>query len=731
MQLITFGKVHLVSCDFSRPKPLLLLSYITLEGPQERRRLADLFWLDTSNSANEVQKKLGKLSVVLAQFKKEGVAAFPEKAGLDPLPSLVTCDALEFLNAIENNHLEDAIKLYQAPFLHDLDKSLAGLEVSAEILDWVLEKREWFAEKARAAMLQLAEEAYTTGDLKSATQLAERAYGVAEAPELEPAQLSRLQYLLGNTKSSVTKQIEKTVKASLDEISPTARDVFLALSLQSTPHLAAIREALKLSIDVLSQAREELLFSGLVDAQSQIIAKDMAHDWLMRHPAERVPLLMKVVRATPPEEAFELYRSIYQETKGFGGIGDVQKAHKAYYLKAKALMDAREFSSVVEALAELREVERLYEVETDLQCCFLEAYGLERMGRFKEAFERVQSLPDNLHNPNIIALTSVLLWRSGKSAEAKCAAETALKSGLEWMWAKATANNTLGYVTYSNEELLESASFFKKAASMFQTAGENDRWVGCLNNYANALDMTTVFAERQGKDKATIDHMRQNAEAAYQAALEALDQVGENNAQRARILLNLGTVWESAKDWQKAEKYYLEALTFVVKVSDLEINARLHLNMGTVYSMMQQLKKAKENYSKAIHLAAEAGEYAIQGLAAANVAKMEQDPDSLESALELLEQSGQQEQYPFFEDDYETILKMRLEESLAANDLRKAHHLLLKLRALYQKQHHENKVGKIKDALNALAHINNPGEHREMLLSLINDQSNFQLSLIN
>jgi tetratricopeptide (TPR) repeat protein len=731
MQLVTFGKVRLSHCDFSRPKPLLLLSYVTLEGSQERRKLADLFWTEATSEKNDVSKKLGKLSVVLAQFKREGATVFPDTPGLDPLPSLVTCDALEFLSALENNHLKKAIELYQAPFLHDLGKPLDDLEVSNEILEWVLEKREFFGEKARSAMLQLAEQALEAGKKKEATHWAEKAYGLTEAPEMEPAQLSRLQHLLGVVKSEVTKKVAKAVQASLDEISSEARDVFLALSLQRAPHLAVIREALKLSIDVLSQVREELLLSGLVDAESRVLAKDMAKDWLTQHPAERIPLLMKVVRATPAPEAFHLYQSVYAETKGFGGIGDLQKARKAYQHEAQALMDAKEFAATIETLSELREVERLYEAEPETQCRFLEAYALERLGRFKEAFELLQTLPEHLYNPNVTALKSVLLWRIGKGSEAKNAAEVALKSGLEWLWAKATANNTLGYVAYSSEQLLESASFFKKAASLFQTAGEKDRWVGSLNNYANTLALMIDVSKRKGIDSHTVDHLRQAAEAAYQTALEALDQLDENNAQKARILLNLGTVWESAKEWEKAEKYYLEALAYAEKIADLEIRARLHLNMGTVYSMMQQPKEAKESYGKAIQFAAKAGEYAMQGLAAANVAKMEKDPDSLEIALELLEQSGQREQYPFFEDDYEVILKLRLEEALAGNDVRKAHHLFSKLGDLYQKQQKEKKVAKVADALNTLAQTTQLSEHKDMLLALINGQTGHQATLPN
>jgi tetratricopeptide (TPR) repeat protein len=731
MQLVTFGRVRLSSCDFSRPKPLLLLSYVTLAGPQERRKLADLFWTGANQAKNDVSKKLGKLSVVLTQFKREGAPVFPDTPGLDPLPSLVTCDALDFLAALEKNDLPKALELYQGPFLHDFGKPLDDLEVSEEILEWVLEKREFFGEKARSAMLQLSEEAHEAGKEKEATQWAEKAYSLSEAPEMEPAQLSRLQYLLG-VKSEVKKKVAKAVQASLDEVSSEAREVFLALSLQTSPHLSVIREALKLSIDALSQAREELLLSGLVDAESRVLAKDMAKDWLTGHPAERVPLLMKLARATPAHEAFDFYHSIYQETKGFGGIGDLQKARKAYQHTAQRFMDAREFTATIETLSELREVEVLYEAEPEAQCVFLEAYALERLGRFKEAFELLQTLSEDLHNPNITALKSVVLWRLGKSDEARTAAESALKSGLEWMWAKATANNTLGYLAYSSEELLEAASFFKKAASLFHTAGEKDRWVGSLNNYANTLALMIDVAQRNSRDTSVVERAIHDAEAAYLAALEALDPLDENNAQRVRILFNLGTVWESAKAWEKAEKYYLQALPFAEKTGDLETTARLHITMGTVYSEHQKNdKRAKESYMQAIQAAAKAGEYAMQGLAAAYLAKMEKDPDSLEIALELLEQSGQQQQYPFFEDDYEVILKLRLEETLTGNDVRKAYHLFSKLGELYQKQQKEKKVAKIADALNALAQTTKLSEHKDVLLALINGQTSYPATLPN
>lgn len=685
MQFVTFGKVRLSNCDFSRPKPLLLLSYVTLEGPQERRKLADLFWTEVAPAKNDVSKKLGKLSVVLTQFKREGAPVFPDTPGLDPLPSLVECDAPLFLTALEKNELKKALELYQGPFLHDLGKPLDDLEVGNEILEWVLEKREFFGEKARSAMLQLAEEAHEAGHKKEATQWAEKAFSLSEAPEMEPAQLSRLQYLLG-VKSEVKKKVAKAVQASLDEISPEARGVFLALSLQSAPHLAVIREALKLSIDVLSQTREELLLSGLVDAESRVLATDMAKDWLKEHPAERVPLLMKLARATPANEAFALYHSIYAETKGFGGIGDLQKARKAYEHKARALMGAKDYAATIETLAELREVERMYEAEPEVQCRFFEAYALERLGRFKESFELLQTLPEELHTPDITSLQSVLFFRLGKNEEARRAAEAVIQNGVEWLWARANATNTLGNLSLSGGELLEAASYFKKAATLFHATGDKDRWVGCLNNYAVALSKMAVVAEANGDAQPSVEAKRGDAIRAYHEALEALDQMEDVPQLRAHILFNLGSLWSAQHDWGQTEFYYLQAAPLAEQVGMLDLAAHLHLNLGNLYNSRQQIVQAKTSFARAIEIAAKAGEPFVQAMAVANLADLDNDPDAMEIGLELLEQSGHLDDHlAHFLEIYETILKRLLEQTRLHNDPLKERLYLKKLTSFHRR----------------------------------------------
>ena len=63
MQLITLGDLQLEGSDFKRPKALLLLTFLALEGKQERAYLAELFWHSQSNA-------LGNLSITLSRLNK-------------------------------------------------------------------------------------------------------------------------------------------------------------------------------------------------------------------------------------------------------------------------------------------------------------------------------------------------------------------------------------------------------------------------------------------------------------------------------------------------------------------------------------------------------------------------------------------------------------------------------------------------------------------------------------
>ncbi len=717
VQLVTFGKVALTGCAFSRPKPLLLLAYLTLEGPQERRRLAALFW----RGPGDLQKKLGQLSVVLAQFKRAGAGeVFPAEPGLDPLVSRAGCDALAFAQALSQGDPAGAAALYGGPFLGSLDRALGGLELSGELADWMLETRERFAQRVQEALLELSERALRAERLTDARACAERAYGLAGAPELEPRLLSRLQHVLSQTGSDLVRRTGGA-DPGLSKLPEGARRVFLALAAQDAPNLSVVRSALKLSLGELSEMHEALIDAGLVTPEAELLAPELARQHLDTRPRDALPLLLALARATPAGDAFGLYRRVYRHTQGFGGAGDFPRARAAYCKRAKALSDALEFAEAAALMAELHGVELALEADPDSESRFLEAYALERLGRYREAQESLKPLPTDAYTPNLTALSSALLWRRGKSDEARVAAEKALESGLDWLWARALAHSTLGGIAYAGERFLEAASSFKKAGSLFQACGDLNRWVGSLSNYATAYNTMAEVEERRGDDSSAVERFRGQAEEGYKTALEALDQLENNKVQRARILLNIGMLWEYRKNWDEAEKYYLEALPLAAGVKDLE--ARLQLNLGNAHFMRQQLLQAREHHQQAVSLAAQVEDLFIQGAAAANLANMDNDPDGMEVALELLEQSGNLEQFSLFEDDYEEILKIRLREALAHNDATKARRLFQKLGALYKKLRLPHKVDKMKDALGVLASTTNSDQRKAVLLALLRENN--------
>jgi tetratricopeptide (TPR) repeat protein len=696
--LSTFGKVRLEESGFSRPKPLLLLAYLTLEGPQSRGQLAQLFWNDPKAKSN--------LSVMLSQFKKEGAAnAFPDQPGLDPLASLVRCDALEFDAAMQQEKLEAALELYKGSFLHDLGKDLSDLEVSDELLDWVMVKREQFAQTAQTAMLTLADR-NLTHDPETARGWAERAYTLPDAPELEPAVTAHLQRLLTQTGSAFARKLEKRAKASLNDLEPHIRNVFLALSLQTTTNLSIVRNALELTLSELADAQETLFMMGLIDQKAQVLAPELAVHWLETHVKDRQPLLLNMARATPSAEAFHLYQRVFAETQGFGGLGDVQKARNAYCAHAKPLMDRLEFKAVIALLEEVRNAERVMGVEPDAESIFLHAYALERSGRFKDALEIVAKLEVERHDANVSALKSVLLWRAGKLEEAKALAEELLGNGVDSLWSQAMAHNTLGYVSSARGAFDDAVSHFNKSAELFEAVGDLQRSIGVLNNQGIELSKMGINAQKARASPSEIEGMLSDGEAAFQKALDGIERSGRGNqALEGRILLNMGAISEARSDWNEAAKRYARAEEAIAGLEMNGLSARLRFNLGVVHRRVGLLSEANALFREAIQKALAAGELQIQAEAMGHLAVMNKDIDQIELSLDLLHQVGGLDSMHAAIVDYRDILKQRAQQSLETGDLEQTRRTLERLQGLHLRLGHEAMASEVARAIQTISEI--------------------------
>jgi DNA-binding SARP family transcriptional activator len=178
-KLHTLSGLRLEHTNFTRPKPLLLLAYLCIEGKKDKRFLAELFWPGASNHLNSLAK-------ALSQLRQVGVIDNDETHAWTTIP----CDVNDFFDALEQHDLGMVITLYQDSFLSGFYLPDWG----AELEEWIYTTREFLAARMREVWLELAE---ASGDAQEAARYAERAYELEAT--LEPDVIPRLYKLLSNT----------------------------------------------------------------------------------------------------------------------------------------------------------------------------------------------------------------------------------------------------------------------------------------------------------------------------------------------------------------------------------------------------------------------------------------------------------------------------------------------------------------------------------------------------
>lgn len=181
--LRTLGGLRLQDSPQQQPKLLLLLAYLSLEGPKERGHLHHLFWPQAADAANSLRVALRRLRAgAPGTFTAEGAR----------VAACVPTDAHELLAASEAGQPERVVELYRGRFLD----GLALEDPSAELEEWVYRTREVLAARVRVALLALGEAAASRGQGGLAVRHAETAYLLPGAPEPEAEELRRLYLLL-------------------------------------------------------------------------------------------------------------------------------------------------------------------------------------------------------------------------------------------------------------------------------------------------------------------------------------------------------------------------------------------------------------------------------------------------------------------------------------------------------------------------------------------------------
>jgi predicted ATPase len=184
---------------FTRPKPLLLLAYLALEGTQQRNHLAELFWQEGN--------RMKSLSMALTLLRQGAGDVIDVDA--KQVKSSVASDVRELLGALDKSDWEGAANLYAGAFL----EGVVLEDWSSELEEWVYQTREYLAERVQYALLQLAEDAAKRQDFQTASHFAERAYKLPGLAGTEVVNLKRLYTLLCAGNSLLAPEVRKEAES--------------------------------------------------------------------------------------------------------------------------------------------------------------------------------------------------------------------------------------------------------------------------------------------------------------------------------------------------------------------------------------------------------------------------------------------------------------------------------------------------------------------------------------
>jgi WD40 repeat protein len=199
MKLVTLGGLKVEGSPLTRPKPLLLLAYLALEGSRDRRDLAELFFMGN-------QDPMQGLRVSLSHLNKEAAGAV--RASDKRLWTELKSDIAELESELALGNFEGILELYKGPFLEGFDLT----DLGEELEEWLYSVRERIASQVREAHLRLAERSARKSEFSEAAHLAEKAYVLRYAPEPEPDTLERI-YTLLRAGEAATESIVKEAKS--------------------------------------------------------------------------------------------------------------------------------------------------------------------------------------------------------------------------------------------------------------------------------------------------------------------------------------------------------------------------------------------------------------------------------------------------------------------------------------------------------------------------------------
>ena len=201
----TLGGAVLGGSALRRPKALLLLAYLAVEGPRDRPHLRALFWPEGADPALSLRSLLFELRTVSPDLVKVDGSQ---------LALGVPADVTELFTAF-NDAPESVSERYTGAFL----EGFPGAELGAELEEWVFRVREFLARQVRTNLLLQAEDASAASSTAAAV-LVQQAWRLPGAPPAEVDELQRMYRLCataGHSLSATLLRVARDVGVELQD----------------------------------------------------------------------------------------------------------------------------------------------------------------------------------------------------------------------------------------------------------------------------------------------------------------------------------------------------------------------------------------------------------------------------------------------------------------------------------------------------------------------------------
>ena len=194
MKLVTLQGLHLTGSSYKGKHPLVLLAYLAIEGPTERRALSELFWPDARDPLNS-------LSAALTRLRKHAPGFI--EADEVRVWTTIRCDVHDLQEALESDDADRVLGLHERGFLDGVFESDWGVGLEG----WVLAQRDLLGEQVRRCVLRVAESEAALGRFGVAASYAEAAFSLV-ASGCEPEELARLFVLLRADDRALAAQVK-------------------------------------------------------------------------------------------------------------------------------------------------------------------------------------------------------------------------------------------------------------------------------------------------------------------------------------------------------------------------------------------------------------------------------------------------------------------------------------------------------------------------------------------